>query len=210
MKNVKLYSGLCALVLSGSVLLLTGCGNEQSVGIEESDTPTVEESTIEQTTPQEVFETNQTFENENQLVEFFEKGEQKLYEIEHGETTQKMKDTLYHASVTLGDFILEDGSIGGYTWDELSDSTKNVILNIADEIDRFLVKYVPEQKEWVIEKWQLFKDKTSQIVKDVVGEENYEFWGDKKDEWMGQAKDLYQEGKAKVKDKYQEWKSSHE
>ena len=203
MKNTKLYRGLTILILSGNVLLLNGCGNQNQPIVEE---PTI----IEETAPQPVFETDQTFEDENQLVQFFEQGKQTLYEIENSETTQKMKDSLYHASVTLGDFILEGGSIGGYTWDELSDSTKKAILDIADEIDALLVKYVPEQKEWVIEKWQLFKDKTSQVVKDIVGEENYEFWGDKKDEWIDQAKDLYQDGKTKVKDKYQEWKSRHE
>lgn len=203
MKNTKLYRGLTILILSGNVLLLNGCGNQNQPIVEE---PTI----IEETTPQPVFETDQTFEDENQLVQFFEQGKQTLYEIENSETTQKMKDSLYHASVTLGDFILEGGSIGGYTWDELSDSTKKAILDIADEIDALLVKYVPEQKEWVIEKWQLMKDKTSQVVKDIVGEENYEFWGDKKDEWIDQAKDLYQDGKTKVKDKYQEWKSRHE
>lgn len=203
MKNTKLYRGLTILILSGNVLLLNGCGNQNQPIVEEP-------SIIEETTPQPVFETDQTFEDENQLVQFFEQGKQTLYEIENSETTQKMKDSLYHASVTLGDFILEGGSIGGYTWDELSDSTKKAILDIADEIDALLVKYVPEQKEWVIEKWQLFKDKTSQVVKDIVGEENYEFWGDKKDEWIDQAQDLYQDGKTKVKDKYQEWKSRHE
>lgn len=203
MKNMKLYRGLTILILSGNVLLLNGCGNQSQPIVEEP-------SIIEEATSQPVFETNQTFEDENQLVRFFERGKQTLYEIENSETTQKMKDSLYHASVTLGDFILEGGSIGGYTWDELSDSTKKAILDIADEIDALLVKYVPEQKEWVIEKWQLFKEKTSQVVKDIVGEKNYEFWGNKKDEWIDQAKDLYQDGKEKVKDKYQEWKSRHE
>lgn len=203
MKKVTIYHGLCILMLSSSILVLNGCSSAPKSVVE----PPVQET---EEKPKDVFETQQDFENENQLVEFFEKGEQKLYEIEHGETMQTVKDSLYHASITIGDFMLDGGSIGGYTWDELSDATKEKILEIANHIDDLLIKYVPEQKEWVIEKWNQLKKKTSEITKDIIGEENYEFWGNKKDEWIDKAENLYQDGKTKVKDKYQEWKNNHE
>lgn len=207
MKKLKIYRGLCILMLSGSVLILNGCSGAPE-SVVEPPVQETEEQPKEET--KDVFETHQDFENENQLVEFFEKGEQKLYEIEHGETMQATKDSLYHASVTLGDFMLDGGSIGGYTFDELSDASKAKILEIANRIDDLLIKYVPEQKEWVIEKWNQLKKKTSEITKDIIGEENYEFWGNKKDEWIDKAEELYQDGKTKVKDKYQEWKNNHE
>lgn len=218
MKQLKIYKGLCAIMLSGSVLLLNGCGSapssyeKQPIEEETKEQSNIkeEEKEVQDSVTKDVFETNEPLENENQLVELFEKGKQKLYEIERSETTEKMKDTVYHASVKMGDFILEGGAIGGYTWDQISDSTKTKILNIANDVDNLLVEHFPEEKEWVLQKWQSLKVKTSETVKDFIGEENYEFWGNKKDECIDKASDLYESGKSKVKDKYQEWKNRHE
>ena len=213
MKNIKLYRGIF-ITLSCVTLLLGGCNDKAPIKdleiVEEDKTnPDENEETFVKNENEKLFETTQSFEDENQLINYLNECEKKLDEIAKSETVEKIKDSCYNASVKLGNFILDDGSIGGYTWDQISSDGKETILGIANNIDNKLIEYFPEQRDWVIDKWQSFKQKTREITTELIGEDNYEYWGQKTNEWLDKAGDLYEKGKNKVKEKYKDWRDRH-
>lgn len=213
MKSIKLYRGIF-ITLSCVTLLLGGCNDKVPIKdleiVEEDKTnPDANEETFVKNENEKLFETTQSFEDENQLINYLNECEKKLDEIAKSETVEKIKDSCYNASVKLGNFILDDGSIGGYTWDQISSDGKETILGIANNIDNKLIEYFPEQRDWVIDKWQSFKQKTREITTELIGEDNYEYWGQKTDEWLDKAGDLYEKGKNKVKEKYKDWRDRH-
>ncbi len=135
--------------------------------------------------------------------------------------------------ITVTDFIFYGGKIGDYTFQQLSDSGKQKVIQIATNIDGMIETYSPNYKERLVSQgkrtYQTISDKLSEYknqyfedVKTVIGEENYEQAGDiydevkekansVKDKVVDKSKDIYQQGKetaGKLKDKWNDWYQS--
>lgn len=93
---------------------------------------------------------------------------------------QSTKDKLKNSFITLTDFIFYNGTINGITFNELSESVQERVLEIYTNIDKKIESYYPNYKETikttsqniytnVIEKANTLKEK----YKEKVGETSY-------------------------------------
>lgn len=135
--------------------------------------------------------------------------------------------------ITVTDFIFYGGKIGDYTFQQLSDTGKQKVIQIATNIDGMIETYSPNYKERLVsqgkrtyqtvsEKLTEYKNQYFEDVKTVIGEENYEQAGDiydevkekassVKDKVVDKSKDIYQQVKdaaGKLKDKWNDWYQS--
>ena len=135
--------------------------------------------------------------------------------------------------ITVIDFIFYDGKIGNYTFQQLSDTGKQKVLQITTNIDGIIESYSPNYKERLVsqgkrtyqtvsEKLTEYKNQYFADVKSVIGEDNYEQAGtvydevkekasSVKDKVVDKSKDIYQHGKetaGKLKDKWNDWYQS--
>ena len=135
--------------------------------------------------------------------------------------------------ITVIDFIFYDGKIGNYTFQQLSDTGKQKVLQITTNIDGIIESYSPNYKERLVsqgkrtyqtvsEKLTEYKNQYFADVKSVIGEDNYEQAGtvydevkekasSVKDKVVDKSKDIYQQGKetaGKLKDKWNDWYQS--
>ena len=149
------------------------------------------------------------------IINFLEKIDDKIMEKGY-----QIKDELIKDYGIVHDFIFENGTIKGYTFDELKDNTKAKIISIYLSIDEKIEKHYPEYKEIIKEKYgnvsskvknklSSFKEKLTNYIKDEIGEEKYNKVIDTKDkvidEFKSQTKkdisDLKELG-GKVKEKF--------
>lgn len=88
--------------------------------------------------------------------------------------------------ITVVDFIFYDGTIGGRTFDSLKDSTKVKVLDIYNKISNKIEEKLPIWKESLGEKYEEAKN----------------LWDEKKDD----LSDIYEDGKQKVKNWYENFR----
>lgn len=144
-------------------------------------------------------------------------------------TNVKEKSKLTKAFETLSDFIFYNGTIKGYTFDELTDSGKEKVMNAWYKLDSYIESKYPnyksslkdkyqETKEIVIEKYhEINTEENRQKVKDAY-EEAKETAGQIKDKaspYVEEAKEEIKEGLGETKEdykylyqKFKEWLSS--
>ncbi len=72
--------------------------------------------------------------------------------------------------IILVDFIFYDGLINGVSFNELSDSTKESILNTVSDIDEFVLGYYPTYKEDILNLSKSVSDSLFNAIE--VGKEN--------------------------------------
>ena len=118
------------------------------------------------------------------------------------ETLSKVKSNVSDSSfldsakgvfISVVDFLFYDGSISGVTFDELTDSGKRKVLEIASNIDSTIENKFPGYKETISDKASNAFNKASEIIKsgakdlndfarEKLGEDNYQSIIDAKDE----------------------------
>ena len=95
--------------------------------------------------------------------------------------------------ISVVDFLFYDGSISGVTFDELTDSGKRKVLEIASSIDSTIENKFPGYKETISDKASNAFNKASEIIKkgandlndfarEKLGEDNYQSIIDAKEE----------------------------
>lgn len=214
-RMLKIFSSV-ALVLG----MTTACSNQTSpqnpnTDIEEEiteNTPEVTESDSGIEVPSEkpttnrynIYETNEQFDSESKLLKFIESRTEDLKKIGQSEPVQHVKDTIIHSGLALTDFILLDEPIdepiGGMHFRELTSKGKEVVMNCLFAVDTMAKEKVPEQYETFKQMVTKVKNKFKEIVIDVIGEENYEYFGESKDKVIEKGKDYWEKGKQKYKD----------
>ncbi len=117
--------------------------------------------------------------------------------------TVEEQKTLENTFIILTDFIFYDGEINGVTFDELTDSTKQKILDIYETIDKKIESAFPNYKENIA---STSKDVYGNIKKEV--EELRDKIKDKYIEEYGQesydkVEEAYNESKETLKDSAQ-------
>ena len=132
--------------------------------------------------------------NDNNIINFLEKIDNKITEKGY-----KIKDELIKDYGVVHDFIFENGTIKGYTFDELKDNIKAKIISIYLSIDEKIEKYYPDYKETIKEKYgnikdkvknklSSFKEKLTDYIKDEIGEDEYNKAIDTKDKVIDEFK----------------------
>ena len=135
----------------------------------------------------------------------------------------QVKDELVKDYGIVHDFIFENGTIKGYTFDELKDNIKAKALSIYLKIDEKIEKHFPQYKETIKEKYGNIKDKVKsklsqyknnfiEYLKNEIGEEKYNSFIETKnkyvEEFKEQTKNDFNELKelgGKAKEKVKSW-----
>lgn len=140
---------------------------------------------------------------EQELITYVDQIEQEVIELtKEQEVTPTIKEKLTNTFITLTDFVFYGGTIKGKTFQELSSSAKEKVLNALELIDTKIETIAPNYKETiketaqksyttVKEKAKSLKDSIITNYKEKVGEDQY-----------NQVVNTYQEDKTRLKDAY--------
>ncbi len=150
--------------------------------------------------------------------------ESSLNSINNGDADSKsFGDSAKGVFVSIVDFLFYDGEINGVTFDELTDSGKQKVLEIANKVDGAIESKIPGYKETISDTASKAFNKASEVIKsgannlnnfarEKLGEENYQSIIDAKDELVYYTKNAISflgdvEGKAfnSIKDKVSSW-----
>ena len=224
LKNGKLTIFM-GILLINSNLVLTGCSNknydnkkvqviETTVNSDECITTDLGEVTIEEATYEET--------NKDEIVlKYYQDEETKIKRLLNS-NDKDMKQKVSEKVVTLVDFLFYDGEIKGITRADISDETKDKLMNIIEKVDTKIEKRFPDYKEKISDKTSdalnFIKEKgTNGIHKldDYLNQkvDNYDEFKDAansiisntKDDFS-EVKDLAKSGFSKVKDYYENWR----
>lgn len=150
--------------------------------------------------------------------------ESSLTKINNGSTSDSsFSDSAKGVFVSIVDFLFYDGEINGVTFNELTDSGKQKVLEIASKVDSAIETKIPGYKETISDTASKAFNKASEIIKsgannlnnfarEKLGEENYQSIIDAKDELVYYTKNAINflgdvGGKVfnSVKDKLDSW-----
>ena len=150
--------------------------------------------------------------------------ESSLTKINNGDgSDSSFADSAKGVFVSIVDFLFYNGEINGVTFDELTDSGKQKVLEIASKVDSAIETKIPGYKETISDTASKAFNKASEIIKsganslnnfarEKLGEENYQSIIDAKDELVYYTKNAINflgdvGGKVfkSVKDKLDSW-----
>ena len=141
--------------------------------------------------------------NENEVVTYVEEVEKEVETLAASDGDDKsVKEKLEDTFITLTDFIFYDGTIKGVTFQELTDSAKEKVLNLYEKIDSTIENKFPNYKEnikstakksytTVVTKAKELKDSIISKYKDYVGEDQYNNTVDTFEEDKNRFQDAY-------------------
>lgn len=153
---------------------------EYNEEIAEEQVPTTQEDLGQTTT-----ELEEDFETEQQVIDFVDVIKSKTEEYVNTENLEKVKDKTIDGLVTLTDFIFYGTEIKGITFDELTDETKEIIMDSFSDVDELIMTKFPNYKEtfkaktgkaydYVSEKVTEWKDKATSKLEEKLGSEKYD------------------------------------
>lgn len=182
--------------------------------------------------------TNNTNTNNSNTITYSDKDTEVINSL--NETLTKVKsnvsdndflDSAKGVFISVVDFLFYDGSINGVTFDELSDSGKQKVLEIASSIDSTIENKFPGYKDAISDKASNAFNKASEIIKkgandlndfarEKLGEDNYQSIIDAKDELIVYTKNainfigdvsssLWNSAKDKLDNWYQNFKNNN-
>ena len=249
--NFKIINNkkIIAVILSGFIVVnMVGCDKTETVAqesYEHYNQKVTDEPQIEQTKPNinpiteskhteiETTEPNiKTTEYSNideRAIETFNNLEEDINNILNSETVDNAKDKAKGVFISIVDFLFYDSEINGVTFDELTDSGKQKVLEIASSIDNKIENKFPNYKETISETAKEAFNKASELIKkgannlkefskEKLGEENYNAIVDVKDEIVEYTKeaidiigdvgsDLLDSGKEYIKNWYENFRN---
>lgn len=122
------------LISIGIICLITGCTNDTTKkSLEENNQISLKET--ENSNIPDITVINYVINLENDVTNLPK------------ETSSSTKEKLKNTFITLTDFIFYNGTINGVTFDELSISSKEKVLEIYTNIDEKIESYYPNYKE---------------------------------------------------------------
>lgn len=200
------------VAISALSFVLTGCQPHEDIIINQPtyDSEHVYEDVI--VTPETNYQEEQT--TEYSVVEYFDNAKQELLDYIESEDFKKLKERGKYYLVTGIDFIFYDEPINGYYFDDLSEQTKEYVVDSIETIDEAITYYCPDYKENISNKYQIVADFVStkyldilDYIKDYLGEENYNAIGEIKDQITGDISDKKDEVIDDIEDLYNSWKN---
>lgn len=137
----------------------------------------------------------------------------------NSESSEEIKDKAKGIFVSLVNFLFYDGEIKGVTFDELSDSGKQKVLEYSKKIDEKIEKKYPNYKDTINTKTKDAYNKASELIKkgakeisefsrEKLGEDNYNSIIDAKDDivkYSKKAGSFIKDFSIKTKDKLKSW-----
>lgn len=122
--------------------------------------------------------------NEAEVVSYVSDVESQISTLNVDSTDTTMKEKLENTFITLTDFIFYGGTIKGMTFNQLTDTAKEKVLDLYEKIDSKIESCFPNYKEniassakkgytTVVTKAKQLKDEIIAKYKEEVGEEAY-------------------------------------
>ena len=174
------------IIILIALSIITGCTSENIKNnlTENSKTKNVQTEEIIKVEPEvptkESLEEESSTTNDITIINYINDVEKEVTTLTNNENSISTKEKLKNTFITLTDFIFYNGTINGITFNELSSSAQEKVLEIYTNIDRKIERYYPNYKETikttgqniytnVIEKANSLKEK----YKEKVGEDSY-------------------------------------
>lgn len=179
--------------------------SDEEIATSEYIEPLSEEATTENTDESK----------DNKVLNFFSEQYSDLQESINSVDTEAIRSKGKTLFITFVDFLFYDGEIYGITYDELSEGVKQQIYEDFCTIDGLIEQYVPGYKEAIGEKYTMVVDFIApkyyyvlDTIKGYIGEENLEKLNEIKQDAGEVVSDLWDKGKEKVKEKYENWRDN--
>lgn len=212
-----------AIILTICILLsVTACTTKKEETVANKDSIETKEITL--VTEQDTT----TIATDEEVVEYIEDVTNEVETLTEEESlSEKTKQSLKKAFITLTDFIFYDGTIKGKTFKELSYEAQTKILELYEKIDTKIENVFPNYKEEIKdtstktyskakEKAKELKEKIKSIYIERVGEDTYQKEMDiikntkdkvveKTTPVIAGVKDKAKDTYTKTKDKLDEW-----
>ena len=173
-------------------------------------------------------ETQNYSQNDETAIATFNNIEEEVDTILDSENISNAKEKVKGTFITIVDFIFYDSEINGVTFDELTDSGKQKVLEIANKIDNKIENKFPNYKDTISDTTKKAFNKASELIKkgaenvsefskEKLGEENYNAIINAKDEIIDYTKeaieiigdvgsDVFNSGKEYIKNWYENLK----
>lgn len=212
-----------AIILTICILLsVTACTTEKEETVANKDSIETKEITL--VTEQDTT----TIATDEEVVEYIEDVTNEVETLTEEESlSEKTKQSLKKAFITLTDFIFYDGTIKGKTFKELSYEAQTKILELYEKLDTKIESVFPNYKEEIKdtstktyskakEKAKELKETIKKIYIERVGEDTYQKEMDiikntkdkvveKTTPVISDVKDKAKDTYTKAKDKLDEW-----
>lgn len=213
------------VVITALSFILAGCQttnninkkdyNSQSEQTIITETPTkapiVEEPIIEETI---IEEKQPTEEKEITTFTFFEEAKQEIITYIESEQFETLKEKGKYYTITAIDFIFYDKPINGIYFKDLSEELKQDILRDVKSLDEAIMAYYPNYKETFSTKYQIASQFINEqylnildIIKEYLGEENYNAIGEIKNQITNDISDKKDEIIEDIEELYKSWKN---
>ncbi len=138
--------------------------------------------------------------NDETAIATFNDIEKEVDTILNSESVSNAKDKVKGTFITIVDFIFYDSEINGVTFDELTDSGKQKVLEIASKIDNKIENKFPNYKDSISDTTKKAFNKASELIKkgadnlsefskEKLGEDNYNAIINAKDEIIDYTKE---------------------
>ena len=154
-----------------------------------------------------------TAEKDEEITEYILEEMENLQEQIDNKDDNNIKKSAKKLFITLIDFIFFDKEIKGVTYNELSEGVKQQLYDELCTINTLIDQYLPDTKESISETYNAYKKYLTpyyydfiDTIKSYIGEENLKDLKDLKDNLGEDLYSFYTKKKAKLKEKYQNWK----
>ena len=171
---------IVVVMLSCFVLLQTGCTKKEAAAsqkeymrnskIEQSVQNLNDEIEISDYNNPVVEEDTSTYtqeEKDEYIIDYVTRVSNKVDEILESETVSNIKAKSKIIFVNLVDFVFYNGEIHGITFDELSDSAKNKVMEITLSMDSKIESKIPGYKEKIKDKSGKYIDYSLEKMKTI-------------------------------------------
>ena len=216
-----------SLVSSLLIISLTGCNNKSNINEKTESTTeytseltkktTEEKIKIEKTTEEKTESPQNNLSDDQIILNYFEKSYKELEKSIEDANTEIIKQKGKEIFITFVDFIFYDGEIKGIKYSELSDGIKKQLYEDFCDIDALIIKYSPNYKDELTDKYKSVKDFTLpkyynilEKIKDKLGEDNLDKLNDLKENSSEKVSNIYENTKVKIKQKYEDFKDKNE
>lgn len=191
--------------------------------IEENITSNTSNATISEETPNRSVETKEEI-----AVQQIEMLDQEVHTMLQSESSTTLKEKVIDKFIILVDFIYYDVPINDVYFKDLTASLQNKVRSILERMDTAIENKIPNYKDTLKAKYQTvlsyLKEKTNvakEKIESAMGSENYDNFKQSADDMKESfqnvgsaiaegASSLYEKGKEKVSNWYQELKENHE
>jgi len=192
MKNFRFNPKLKTILISiGVSVVLVGCG---------SDTVNFPEETVDVITE----------DNSIDSYDDFSSGVDSVETLISEDKLEQAKDKAQDLFIMGVDFIFYDEPINGVYFDSLTNEGKVLVTDSLAHLGNMTDEVCPGWREELSNQYQVISQGVVVSVQDYLGEENYEVIGNIKDKLVSDFKDTKDKYKSKVKNWYEEFRSSKE